>query len=52
MSEDCHDSTNTIETPRRCWLCFAILDQDEIQYCIICELEMLQDIMREEDSEK
>jgi len=37
---------------KRCWLCEAPLDTDEIQYCTCCELMMLQEIAGEAYQER
>jgi len=32
-----------------CWLCECELDEDEVQYCTICELQMMAEINEEEN---
>ncbi len=33
----------------KCWMCDCELDEDEVQYCPHCELQMTGEINEEED---
>jgi hypothetical protein len=30
---------------RECWMCKSELDEDEVQYCSVCELAMLTELL-------
>jgi hypothetical protein len=34
----------------KCWMCDCELDEDEVQYCTHCELQLLSEILQEENS--
>lgn len=34
----------------KCWMCDCELDEDEVQYCTHCELQMMTDILAEVES--
>lgn len=34
----------------KCWFCDAELDEDEVQYCTHCELQMTAEILAEVES--
>ncbi len=35
----------------KCWLCECPLDEDEVQYCTNCELNMAKEMLKEAQHE-
>lgn len=36
----------------KCWMCECDLDEDEVQYCVYCELQMMTEILQETEAEE
>jgi hypothetical protein len=36
----------------KCWMCDCELDEDEVQYCTHCELQITTEILRETEAEE